>query len=105
MLDVVDEERSEIEVETEFTDDSFAQAYIKRRINTIYENELAVSELLELLSGLSDVDMLNIYPCWNKILCILKKDENSLEIFNDRIKKLINKIEYEKKSLYNMQKN
>lgn len=94
MLDLIDEEASEIDSETSLIEDSLSQVYIKKKINRMFEFDENPSGMMDFLGSLKDDNLLNAYSCWNKILCILKKDGSLYEIFIDRLKNIIDRVEY-----------
>ena len=92
MLDFIEEENSELSSEQNTIDDSYSQVCIKNVINTFFENEVESTKMHKFLITLNDADLLNTYSSWNKIICVLRKNEEHLSSFEDRINSLINKI-------------
>ena len=101
---MVDEEEEENDIPEsprvdDEVDESYTQAYIKRRINSCFYNGTDIKKLKETINGIKDIDLLNVYSAWNKLLFLYKNEEEYEELLQ-RIKGSIGKLNYVNKDDY-----
>ena len=100
MDDVIDNTMDESEIDDnkeQLIKNSISQKTIKRTINKYFENneKSECENFYKFIWNLKDVDLLNVHSYWNKIIYLLKNEDEKVEQFKTRIEYLIQKIKYQ----------